>query len=347
MNTSMGGGQHSGQFTHTIIRDFVTEGSESFYYQIAAVEDGSPQNSVPVTIQDTTRLSNITVSTTSVNEGSPVTFTANTIGGVSGETYTFYYEMISNTGHMGDHDFTDGTITGSFTISGTSNSGSFTKTLSADGYTEGTEVIMAVVGHTNTGPWTSSPTVSVADTSSGATEPTGIPYQVNFVECRYGTTMGSGSVVVVDGTTGAEIYTLHSWTGSNASNLWFNVSTNSYTAAPGHRILFKQLTGSDWYSDWQIDNVDINGTTYNFNVDATGWLSPTSTGTSISTVAFAAAVQVQTSTSTGHGRWNRLDTNSTPSSGTGSSTTYDQYYLYSEGSSYYTQYKWLYSPIIT
>jgi hypothetical protein len=343
----MGGGQHSGQFTHTITRDFVTEGTESFYYQIAAVEDGSPHNSTPVTIQDTTRLSNITVSPTSVNEGSAVTFTVNTIGGVSGQTYTFYYEMISNTGFMGTHDFTDGVTTGSFTISGTSNSGSFTKTLAADGYTEGTEVIKAEVGPTVNGPWTSSPTVSVADTSSGTTEPTGIPYQTSFVECRYGTTMGSGSVVVVNGTTGAEVYTLHSWTGHYGTTNWYNVSTNSYSAAPGHRILFKQLTGNNWYSDWQIDNVVINGTTYNFNVDATGWLSPTNTSTSSSTVAFTAAVQVQNTSGTGYGRWNRYNGNSTPSSGTGSASPYDGYYLYSEGSSYYSQYKWLYSPIIT
>jgi hypothetical protein len=171
MNTSMGGGQYSGQFTHTINRDFVTEGSESFYYQITAVEDGSPQNSPTVTIQDTTTLSNITVSPTSVNEGSSVTFIVNTIGAVSGQTYPYYYRMKSDTGFMGDHDFTDGTTTGSFTISGTSNSGSFTKTLSADGYTEGTEVIKAEVAPNSNGPWTSSPTVSVADTSSGATEP--------------------------------------------------------------------------------------------------------------------------------------------------------------------------------
>jgi hypothetical protein len=159
--------------------------------------------------------------------------------------------------------------------------------------------------------------------------------------------MGSGSVVVVNGTTGAEVYTLHSWTGHYGTTNWYSVSTNSYSAAPGHRILFKQLTGNNWYSDWQIDNVVINGTTYNFNVDATGWLSPTNTSTSSSTVAFTAAVQVQNTSGTGYGRWNRYNGNSTPSSGTGSSTTYDQYYLYSEGSSYYTQYKWLYSPIIT
>ena len=171
MNSSAGGGQYYGQFTHTINRDFVTEGSESFYYQITAVEDGSPHNSPTVTIQDTTTLSNITVSPTSVNEGSSVTFTVNTIGAISGQTYPYYYRMKSNTGFMGDHDFTDGTTTGSFTISGTSNSGSFTKTLSADGYTEGIEVIKAEVAPIQNGPWVSSPTVLVADTSSGATEP--------------------------------------------------------------------------------------------------------------------------------------------------------------------------------
>ena len=171
MNSSAGGGQYYGQFTHTINRDFVTEGSESFYYQITAVEDGSPHNSPTVTIQDTTTLSNITVSPTSVNEGSSVTFTVNTTGAVSGQTYPYLYRMKSDTGFMGDHDFTDGTTTGSFTISGTSNSGSFTKTLSSDGYTEGTEVIKSEVAPTTNGPWVSSPTVSVADTSSGATEP--------------------------------------------------------------------------------------------------------------------------------------------------------------------------------
>ena len=230
MNNSLGGGQYYGQFTHTIIKDFVTEGSESFYYQIYATEDGSVHNSSTVTIQDTTGLSNITVSTNSINEGNAVTFTVNTTGAVSGQTYPYYYRMRSNTGFMGDHDFTDGAMIGSFTISGTSNSGSFTKTLSADGYTEGTEVIKAEVAPTQNGPWVSSPTVSVADTSSGTTEPIAtIPasFQTTSLQNYYDSYLFNGTVLTdIHGSSNATVTNGSSIIG-NAGRSWVNLASNS------------------------------------------------------------------------------------------------------------------------
>ena len=238
MNSSAGGGQYYGQFSHTISRDFVTEGNESFYYQITAVEDGSPHNSPTVTIQDTTTLSNITVSTNSINEGSSVTFTVNTIGAISGQTYPYYYRMKSNTGFMGSHDFTDGLTNGSFTISGTSNSGSFTKTLASDGYTEGTEVIKAEVGPTSSGPWTSSPTVSVADTSSGATEPTNTFLISKNLTGTQGYTMYTNTVTKDMATSSARTIPVG-----------YNPRTGNSLLPTGSRSQWSDW-GGDWFDSW-------------------------------------------------------------------------------------------------
>jgi hypothetical protein len=282
---------------------------------------------------------------TSINEttNNTVTVTVNTEGFADGTT--LYWTISQVSGTVISADFSNG-WTGSFSLSGDESAatGSLQVVVSGDGTPDGTDIFeIQVRSGSTSGPILATTSgITIADTSQS-----GVSYQVDFVECRYGSTMGSGSVVVVDGTTGAELSTLYSWYNAYGGTNWYTVNTNSYSGSPGHRILFKQLTGPNWYSDWQIDNVDINGTVYNFNLDATGWLSPLSLNTSSSTVAFASAVQVQNSSSTGYGRWNRYNGNSTPSSGTGSASPYDGYYLYSEGSSYYTQHKWLYSPIIT
>lgn len=72
----------------------------------------------------------LTTSTSAVNEGASVTFTFYTFGVPNGTT--FYYDILGT--NITDSDFTDGTLTGSFTV--TNDTGTITKTLSLDGTTE-------------------------------------------------------------------------------------------------------------------------------------------------------------------------------------------------------------------
>ena len=76
-----------------------------------------------------------TPSATTVNEGDTMNFTVtNTDPADNG---TFYYEIISISGSVTDSDFSDNTLTGSFTIAG--NRGTISKTISNDLLTEGVE----------------------------------------------------------------------------------------------------------------------------------------------------------------------------------------------------------------
>lgn len=101
----------------------------------------------------------ITPSVTSVNEGSSVTFTIATVGFGSG---TLYWTTVSTTTAL---DFTDALNSGAITI--TNNAGTFSKTLTNDQLSEGTEyVVMQLRTGSITGPIVAtSAAVTVNDTS--------------------------------------------------------------------------------------------------------------------------------------------------------------------------------------
>lgn len=173
MNTFVSGSTYRGTFNHTIRRDFISDGgTEVYYYQIVNTENSVVATSGAVTINDTTSASSITLSGTSINEGSPVTVTLNTVGGVSGQTYTYYYRAILDSSSIASDaltksDFTDDALSGTFTIDGSTNTGSFTKTFRNDTYDEGSELIHFDLGPSSLGPWQSSPSLTVNDTSTG------------------------------------------------------------------------------------------------------------------------------------------------------------------------------------
>ena len=88
-------------------------------------------NAWPITIKYSSITVNSSTSALSLNEGSSITVVVTTEGITSG---TLYYSISSVGGTVDTNDFTDGVMTGSFTI--TSNTGTFTKTLTADGTSE-------------------------------------------------------------------------------------------------------------------------------------------------------------------------------------------------------------------
>jgi hypothetical protein len=124
----------------------------------------------------TTPTYSVTPDKTSVNEGDTVTFTVIT---TNLTTLTeLYYNIVSN--KITADDFTDGSMSGAFTITngyGTiGGTGTFSKTLKQDALTEGVEGFTAVVktGNVSGNTVATSVTVSVVDTSTiaNANDPT-------------------------------------------------------------------------------------------------------------------------------------------------------------------------------
>lgn len=127
----------------------------------------------------------ITPSTTSVNEGQTVTFTINTSGLGSG---TLYW---TNSGTTVGADFTDGQNSGSVVIAG--DTGSFSRTLSADGLTEGSQtVVISLRTGSTSGPIVATATsVTVVDSSTTPSFPSSLTFTRNDLEFAYSSVINS------------------------------------------------------------------------------------------------------------------------------------------------------------
>jgi len=144
----------------TLTSDIITEGAETIVFELRTGSiSGTIVASTPSgTVNDTSVLT-ITPSTSSVNEGSSVTWTISAVGFGTG---TLYY---TNSGTTSSSDFTDGLNSGSIAI--TADSGTLTKTLQNDLNTEGSETIIIQIRTVSTSGTIvgTSTTVTVADTS--------------------------------------------------------------------------------------------------------------------------------------------------------------------------------------
>ena len=144
---------------------------------------------------------------------------------------------------------------------------------------------------------------------------------------------------------------LLSITGQN--NSW-NQQTIDISSYKGNTVYFvvKYVSGSSFRGDFQIDDVTIDGTTYTFDSNATGW-STSAASTNGETFTYSNISWVSVPTSGSAGRWNR-DSGGTGSSSTGLDVdhtlgTSSGFYLYTETSglgSGSTEF-WLRSPSIT
>jgi hypothetical protein len=110
-----------------------------------------------------TKIYSISASTTSVNEGSGVTFTVTTTNVDVGTTLYWTTNQVSGT--INTSDFNDSATSGSFTISG--GSGTITRTLSNDLTTEGSESFQLQIRTESTSGTivATSPTITISDTS--------------------------------------------------------------------------------------------------------------------------------------------------------------------------------------
>ena len=126
-----------GTITRTVAGDFATtEGTENFSLTIRAGSTSgiALTTSQSISVGNVVPTVTVSVSPTTVNEGSSFTVTVNTTGLHNGATL---YYSIDGTG-VSPSDFNNGANTGSFTVNN-SGVGSFTKTLTADRLTEANE----------------------------------------------------------------------------------------------------------------------------------------------------------------------------------------------------------------
>lgn len=175
-------------FNKTLVLDNVSETSDVFRIDVATDVGfsniiGSSGN---FTIRNPTF--NITPSSSTVNEGSPVTFNINTTNINNGQT--LFYNIGGSGGFTAD-DFTNTTMSGSINIS--SNFASFSKTLANDFTTEGTESFTVFLRlNSISGTIVSQTTVTVSDTSltptATITPSTLTPNEGNLISVNVSTT---------------------------------------------------------------------------------------------------------------------------------------------------------------
>lgn len=183
-----------------------------------------------------------------------------------------------------------------------------------------------------------------------------ITVPIDFYEHGYGNAIGTISVYIVD-STGA-IITPISGGGTGgliyASNGDFSIAGSQFRRVQRSPVIASQSYRILWYyvkndlgnrGDYAIRDAVVDGTTYNFASNATGWLTTTATSYTSAQSALSNASAVATSTT--FYRWNRR-TGSTPTTSTGPTTTAGVYYLYAEASNTYAGDTWyLFSPLVT
>ena len=278
----------SGTITRTLLSDLTTEGNETIIIQlrIGSVSGAMLATSSLVSVNDTSTAPIITYSivpsTTSINEGSTVTYTVTTTNFGSG---TLYW---TNSGTTVGADFSGGLNSGSVII--TSNSGTITRTLTSDTTTEGSETViiqLRTVSTSGTVVATAS-TVYVSDTSTAPVtysltiNPKPIAYVLMIGQSNIGaygdhidTYTPSGSVqrLTINGTwenavspAGAlRLATGYNWSSGSVSATTGGVSGGNMDGRIGDALI-----NSNIYSAVKIINVSVGGT------NLAWWLSTSS-----------------------------------------------------------------------
>ena len=197
----------------------------------------------------------VSPSTSSVNEGSSVTFTVTTTNVSDGTT--LYWSLNTVSGTINTSDFTGAAVTGSFSIS--SNTGSVALTLANDNVTEGSESFQLQVrtGSTSGTIVATSSTVTIGDTSLSIPAYTG--YALNNINGVNGAANGtsinasnSGSQGNVGGTatftTGIPFTTLRVIYGNMANGSLGNPAGGAVLSINGSAIGATGTYGTDGYS---------------------------------------------------------------------------------------------------
>ena len=247
----------SGSTTYSLnysaLSDLTTEGNETVNITVSySVYGGNTWGSTgTITINDTSQAPSATLSPSAnpINEGSTMTFTVTTTNFPSGTLY-WTLENVSNW-EGSDQSATSG----SFTVN--SGSGTFSFTITSDGYTEGTEQFLARVRINSTSGTIigTSATISISDTSTGTPEPTGY-------------ILTAGTKAPVFGAGGAA-YPPSGWTGLQDGSIddsfvtvtipTFTINSTAYTTAyVGSNTYITFGNGSTNYSSLSSSNPSLN-----------------------------------------------------------------------------------------
>lgn len=157
---------NSGSFNITLVKDLITEGTETF---IVAVRQTSITGPIlgatdEITINDTSITPAFTVTPASVDEGNSAAFTVQNLG----PDGTYYWTVLNGTSANADFTATSGSFTVSGSTGGIDNgSGSFSVTTVADRTTEGAETFQVQVrsGSVSGPVLVTSASVTINDTS--------------------------------------------------------------------------------------------------------------------------------------------------------------------------------------
>ena len=175
------------------------------------------------------------------------------------------------------------------------------------------------------------------------------PISISFYENRNGATIGTVNVYLANSSGGLITSSLYSATGNNGDT-WVERSISTSEPTENYRVVWHYVSGSSFTGDYAIDEVTIDGTTYDFDSNDGGFISPRNLNTSNSVTAYNDAVSLATATGTVLGRWNR-NSGGTPSGSTGPSSGFggSGFYVYAESSSPNSPSVnfWLFSPQIT
>ena len=132
---------------------------------------------------------------------------------------------------------------------------------------------------------------------------------------------------------------------SSTSWRYYNSSLSSTFVGKQARIVLRYYSGTNYTGDFQIDDLNIGGNSFNFE-STTGWQRQSTAGSTVSTYSSILSNLGTVSSGTSGGLWNQY--NGTPgSSGTGIAAR-SGYYMYCETSSpgYSNKYFWLVSPLV-
>jgi hypothetical protein len=168
--------------TRTIANDSIIEGNETFNLVVRtnSISGTIVATSPTITVLDVVPQYSVTSSTNSINEGSSVVFTVTTVGIANGTVV--YWTTLTTLGSVSASDFNDAGA-GGFTVN--NNTGTITRTLATDRFTEGPEQFKLEIRTSSTSGTivATSDSVTINDTSkdvgSSANGLTFGPVQVN------------------------------------------------------------------------------------------------------------------------------------------------------------------------
>lgn len=152
------------------------------------------------------------------------------------------------------------------------------------------------------------------------------------------------SKIVTSGLTEPLFIKGRDWDSAEQAYIQYNIDIARY-ANKSARVVFRFDNNTYVNSDYQIDLVNVSGTSYDFEGTGHSWQT-----TTVNTIDYNTATWTNLALSTANARWN-FDTGGTPTAGAANtSAASGTYYAYAESTgmiTYGSYFAWLRSPVIS